>query len=47
LENKHGEYVMAARKTLLDSIRTEVEALGGTTLLLSGGDINTAVPESD
>ncbi|OAN18696.1 bifunctional UDP-sugar hydrolase/5'-nucleotidase [Photobacterium jeanii] len=45
--NKYGEYGMAARKTLLDQIRAEVEAEGGTTLLLSGGDINTGVPESD
>ncbi len=34
-------------KTLLDTIRAEVKAEGGTTLLLSGGDINTGVPESD
>ena len=46
-ENKYGEYGMAARKTLLDQIRTQVKAEGGTTLLLSGGDINTGVPESD
>ncbi|MGF1690273.1 bifunctional UDP-sugar hydrolase/5'-nucleotidase UshA [Photobacterium kagoshimensis] len=46
-ENKYGEYGMAARKTLLDQIRTEVKADGGTALLLSGGDINTGVPESD
>ncbi|HCH1849422.1 TPA: bifunctional UDP-sugar hydrolase/5'-nucleotidase, partial [Vibrio parahaemolyticus] len=42
-----GEYGMAARKTLIDSIRAEVEANGGETILLSGGDINTGVPESD
>ena len=46
-ENKYGEYGMAARKTLIDQIRAEVEAAGGETLLLSGGDINTGVPESD
>ncbi|MCG9712313.1 bifunctional UDP-sugar hydrolase/5'-nucleotidase UshA [Shewanella insulae] len=46
-ENKYGEYGMAARKTLIDQIRAEVEANGGETLLLSGGDINTGVPESD
>ena len=45
--NRHGEYGMAARKTLIDSIRAEVEAAGGQLLLLSGGDINTGVPESD
>ncbi|WP_087019335.1 bifunctional UDP-sugar hydrolase/5'-nucleotidase UshA [Thaumasiovibrio subtropicus] len=46
-ENRHGEYGMAARKTLLDELRMEVAAEGGTALLLSGGDINTGVPESD
>ncbi|WP_041419915.1 bifunctional UDP-sugar hydrolase/5'-nucleotidase UshA [Shewanella violacea] len=46
-ENKYGEYGMAARKTLIDQIRAEVEANGGETILLSGGDINTGVPESD
>ncbi|MDV5172479.1 bifunctional UDP-sugar hydrolase/5'-nucleotidase UshA [Photobacterium rosenbergii] len=46
-QNSYGEYGMAARKTLLDQIRAEVAAEGGTTLLLSGGDINTGVPESD
>ncbi len=38
---------MAARKTLIDQIRSEVEADGGKVLLLSGGDINSGVPESD
>ncbi|OCH36329.1 bifunctional UDP-sugar hydrolase/5'-nucleotidase UshA [Aliivibrio fischeri] len=46
-QNKYGEYGMAARKTLIDDIRTEVQAEGGSVLLLSGGDINTGVPESD
>lgn len=45
--NDDGEYGMAARKTLIDSIRAEVAAEGGEVLLLSGGDINTGVPESD
>ena len=45
--NKHGEYGMPARKSLIDSIRAEVESDGGQLLLLSGGDINTGVPESD
>ncbi|WP_299693775.1 bifunctional UDP-sugar hydrolase/5'-nucleotidase UshA [uncultured Vibrio sp.] len=45
--NKYGEYGMAARKTLVDQLRSEVEAEGGSVLLLSGGDINTGVPESD
>ncbi|MEL0629630.1 bifunctional UDP-sugar hydrolase/5'-nucleotidase UshA [Psychromonas aquatilis] len=46
-QNRYGEYGMAARKTLVDQIRTEVESAGGSVLLLSGGDINTGVPESD
>ena len=46
-QNRYGEYGMAARKTLIDSIRDEVEEAGGSVLLLSGGDINTGVPESD
>lgn len=46
-KNKHNEYGMASRKTLIDSIRKEVKAEGGHLLLLSGGDINTGVPESD
>ncbi|WP_298439952.1 bifunctional UDP-sugar hydrolase/5'-nucleotidase UshA [uncultured Ferrimonas sp.] len=46
-ENKYGEYGMAARKTLIDQIRTEVKSNGGYSLLLSGGDVNTGVPESD
>ena len=45
--NRHGEYGLAARKTLVDSIRAEVTAAGGHVLLFSGGDINTGVPESD
>ena len=45
--NRHGEYGLAARKTLVDRIRAEVSAAGGHALLLSGGDINTGVPESD
>ncbi|MFN1550126.1 bifunctional UDP-sugar hydrolase/5'-nucleotidase UshA [Vibrio natriegens] len=45
--NDDGEYGMAARHTLIQSIRAEVEANGGESILLSGGDINTGVPESD
>ncbi|WP_088328890.1 bifunctional UDP-sugar hydrolase/5'-nucleotidase UshA [Lacimicrobium sp. SS2-24] len=45
--NDAGEYGLAARKTLIDGIREEVEGKGGVVLLLSGGDINTGVPESD
>lgn len=45
--NEYGEYGLAAQKTLVDQIRQEVAAKGGSILLLSGGDINTGVPESD
>ena len=46
-QNKYGERGMAARATLINNIRNEVSAAGGSVLLLSGGDINTGVPESD
>jgi 5'-nucleotidase/UDP-sugar diphosphatase len=46
-QNKYGERGMAARATLINNIRAEVKAEGGSVLLLSGGDINTGVPESD
>lgn len=46
-KNKNGEYGMAARKTLIENIREEVEDNYGYSLLFSGGDINTGVPESD
>ncbi|AUH53637.1 bifunctional UDP-sugar hydrolase/5'-nucleotidase [Chromobacterium sp. ATCC 53434] len=45
--NGDGEYGLAAQKTVVDKVRAEVKADGGYTLLLSGGDINTGVPESD
>ena len=43
----YGEYGLSAQKTLVDGIRKEVATEGGSVLLLSGGDINTGVPESD
>lgn len=46
-QSKHGEYGLAAQKTLVDNIREEVSKQGGETFLLSGGDINTGTPESD
>ena len=46
-QNKYGEYGMPARFTVVNAIRRQVEAEGGSVLLLSGGDINTGVPESD
>ncbi|EBZ4767105.1 bifunctional UDP-sugar hydrolase/5'-nucleotidase [Salmonella enterica subsp. enterica serovar Weltevreden] len=45
--SEYGEYGLAAQKTLVDSIRKEVAQEGGSVLLLSGGDINTGVPESN
>ena len=38
--SEYGEYGLAAQKTLVDGIRREVAADGGSVLLLSGGDIN-------
>jgi 5'-nucleotidase/UDP-sugar diphosphatase len=46
-QSKRGEYGLSARMTLVNQIREEVAAEGGEVLLLSGGDINTGVPESD
>ncbi len=46
-KNRDGEYGMAARKTVIDGIRSEVAQSGGYSLLLDGGDVNTGVPESD
>ncbi|MFP1761337.1 bifunctional UDP-sugar hydrolase/5'-nucleotidase UshA [Lonsdalea quercina] len=46
-QNDAGEYGLAAQKTAVDAIRREVQRKGGSLLLLSGGDINTGVPESD
>nr|UOP04936.1 bifunctional UDP-sugar hydrolase/5'-nucleotidase UshA [Conchiformibius kuhniae] len=45
--NEQGEYGMAAQKTLIDRIKKEVAEQGGQVLLLSAGDHNTGVPESD
>lgn len=45
--SEYGEYGLSAQKTLVDGIRKEVAQEGGSVLLLSGGDINTGVPESD
>ena len=45
--NVENEYGMAAQKTLLDRLRAEAKAAGSEVLVLSGGDVNTGVPESD
>lgn len=46
-QNEHGEYGMAARKTLIDTLRANAANQGHAVVLLSGGDINTGIPESD
>ena len=38
---------LAAQSTLINIIRAEMENTGGHILVLSAGDINTGVPESD
>lgn len=45
--NERGEYGMAAHQTLVKQIRNEVKQKGGSLIILSAGDINTGVPESD
>nr|WP_278497238.1 bifunctional UDP-sugar hydrolase/5'-nucleotidase UshA [Pantoea vagans] len=45
--NAQGEYGLAAQKTLMDTLRYDVQARGGGALILSAGDVNTGVPESD
>ncbi|MGE6232658.1 bifunctional UDP-sugar hydrolase/5'-nucleotidase UshA [Aeromonas media] len=45
--NDKGEYGMAAQKTLVERLRGEAKAAGSELLVLSGGDVNTGVPESD
>ncbi|SUB18024.1 bifunctional UDP-sugar hydrolase/5'-nucleotidase periplasmic precursor [Pantoea agglomerans] len=42
-----GEYGLAAQKTLMDTMRYDVQSRGGGALILSAGDVNTGVPESD
>lgn len=44
--NEKGEYGMAARKTVINRVRAEVESQGGFVLLLDAGDVNTGIPES-
>ena len=47
LKDKYGQFGMAARKTAIDQLRRNIMANGGSSLLLSGGDINTGTMESD
>lgn len=45
--NRDGEYGLAARSTLIQQLKAEVEKNGGNVLLLDAGDVNTGVPQSD
>ncbi|WP_462159852.1 bifunctional UDP-sugar hydrolase/5'-nucleotidase UshA [Pseudoalteromonas sp. GB56] len=45
--NDKGEYGMAARATLLKNLRLQAASRNDAVILLSGGDINTGIPESD
>lgn len=45
--NAENEYGMAAQKTLVEQLRAEAKDAGSEVLVLSGGDVNTGVPESD
>ena len=47
LPNKEGESGLAARATLIQSLREQVKSEGGQVLLLDAGDINTGTPQSD
>ncbi|MBT8349650.1 MAG: 5'-nucleotidase C-terminal domain-containing protein [Deltaproteobacteria bacterium] len=38
---------LAAQSTLVNIVRAEVQKEGGFVMLLSGGDLNTGIPESD
>ena len=38
---------LAAQSTLVNIVRAEVESAGGHVMVLSAGDVNTGVPESD
>ncbi|WP_373766469.1 bifunctional UDP-sugar hydrolase/5'-nucleotidase UshA [Glaesserella sp.] len=46
-KNDKSEYGFAAQKTLIDTIRKEVESKDGAVIILNAGDFNTGVPESD
>ncbi|HDO1321639.1 TPA: bifunctional UDP-sugar hydrolase/5'-nucleotidase [Aeromonas veronii] len=45
--NAENEYGMAAQKTLVEQLRADAKVAGSDVLVLSGGDVNTGVPESD
>jgi 5'-nucleotidase/UDP-sugar diphosphatase len=45
--NRDGEWGLAARSTLIQKLRTDIEKNDGNVLLLDAGDVNTGVPQSD
>jgi 5'-nucleotidase/UDP-sugar diphosphatase len=45
--NRDGEYGLAARATLINQLKNDVQKDGGEVLLLDAGDVNTGVPQSD
>lgn len=47
LADSDDQFGMAARKTLIDELRKNILNEKGSSLLLSGGDINTGTMESD
>lgn len=46
-QNRDGEFGMAARATLIKSLREEIQKDGGHVILMDAGDVNTGVPQSD
>lgn len=45
--NGQGELGLAARATLIKSLREQIAKDGGHVLLLDAGDVNTGIPQSD
>jgi 5'-nucleotidase/UDP-sugar diphosphatase len=45
--NAEGELGLAARSTLINSLRNQIKSEGGHVLLLDAGDVNTGIPQSD
>lgn len=45
--NRDGEWGLAARSTLIQKLRHDIEKNDGNVLLLDAGDVNTGVPQSD
>ncbi len=45
--NKDGELGLAARATLIQSLRDQIQKEGGQSILIDAGDVNTGIPQSD